>query len=169
MITNLEQFYQNAKIVMEKLDIFFEQTDLVSVVRADHICFKCESSEEFERMRALFENNSSYILQSIISKRRIAIVKLQTQIETVCGPISVLELSDQKPDNSQKSGFEHIEIYPIKNSIEEIVKIIQDKGIAVEKESKPHHTTWDFVADGFKIRIEPEALVEKIKREEMVA
>ena len=167
MIADIEQFYIEGKAALEKLDVFFCEIGLIGLVVADHICFKCESSSEFESMRKMFESHSSYFFQSIISQRRIAVVKFLKSFEMVVGPIAVLELSDQKPDASQKSGFDHIEIYPINKTVEDVVKFLEEKGIVVEKESKPHHTTWDFFVDGFRVRIEEEPLIEKIKREEM--
>jgi predicted metalloenzyme YecM len=168
VILNKEQFYQEAERVLNNVGIFFEQHQLLSQIRFDHIGFKCASAEEFESMRKMFESGSSYIFQSIISNRRIAIIKLSDSIQTTLGFISVLELSDQKPDQSQKSGFDHLEVYPIEGSVEKLVECIQEKGIDIHQEVKPHHTTWDFFVDTFKVRIEPGALIEKIKEEEMV-
>ncbi len=167
MISNIEQFYTEGKSALEKLNVFFGEVGLIGLVQADHICFKCESSDEFENMRRMFESNSHYLFQSIISKRRISLVKFITSFETVVGPICILELSDQKPDGSQTSGFDHIEVYPVGKSVEDIVKFLQEKGIVVEKEAKSHHTTWDFFVDGFRVRIEECPLMEKVVREEI--
>lgn len=168
MISNIEQFYSEGKFVLKKLNVFFRDIELVGLVQADHICFKCESSEEFENTWKIFEANSNYLFQSIISARRISVIKFLQPFETVVGSIGVLELSDQKPDGSQKSGFDHIEVYPLGRSVEEIVKILQEKGIGVEKEAKPHHTTWDFFVEGFRVRIEDGPLMDKIKQEEII-
>ncbi len=165
---NKEQFYQEAENILNNVGIFFEQHQLLSQIQFDHIGFKCESKEEFEFIRNIFEQHSQYIFQSIISKRRIALIKLSDPIQTTFGFISVLELSDQKPDQSQKSGFDHLEVYPTEGSVERLVKCIQEKEIDIHQEVKPHHTTWDFFVDNFKVRIEPGALIEKIKEEEMV-
>ena len=136
--------------------------------KADHICFKCGDTAEFEHVRAIFEAESAFIYQSIIAKRRIALVKFLVPIHTVLGEISLLELSDQKPDGSQTSGFDHIEIYPTAGSIEDFVANLEANGAHFEKIVRPHHTTFDAtILDDFKIRIEPEPLLEKIKMTEM--
>ena len=141
---------------------------IVSSASADHICFKCASSEEFESLRAMFEHKSVFVYQSIISKRRIAIVKFTQPLPSILGDIWFLELSDQKPDGSQISGFDHIEIYPKLGTVENLVEKIELKGVLMEKVTRPHHTTFDLVIqDDFKIRIESEPLIEKIQREEM--
>ena len=135
---------------------------------ADHICYKCGSSEEFESIRKLFESESAYIYQSIISNRRIAFVKFTKAIPTALGDIWFLELSDQKPDGSQKSEFDHIEIYPTAGSMKGLVGDLESKGVLIEKIVRPHHTTFDLIIEGsFKVRIEPEPLVTKIVRDEM--
>lgn len=161
-------------------DFFAASTEFVAVfdawcatyspaATADHICYKCGSIEEFESMRKMFETESTFVYQSIISKRRIAIVKFVAPITTVLGDIWFLELSDQKPDGSQASGFDHIEIYPKAGSMEGLAASLEALGASFEKIERPHHTTFDgYIVGDFKIRLEPEALVEKIKREEML-
>lgn len=135
---------------------------------ADHICYKCSSAEEFEQLRALFEQQSTFIYQSIISQRRIAVIKFLHPLSTAWGEIWYLELSDQKPDGSQASGFDHIELYPAVGSVEELVASLEQQGVVLEKTVRPHHTTFDLtIGEGFKLRLEPEPLVEKIQRDEM--
>ena len=136
--------------------------------RADHICYRCGDTAEFERFRAMFEHESKFIHQAIISNRRIAIIALQTSVATVLGPIKVLELSDQKPDGSQHSGFDHIEIYPYTNEESVLVENLIRSGEELTQTVRPHHTTHDLLLpSGFKVRIEPEPLLEKIRAGEM--
>jgi hypothetical protein len=84
------------------------------------------------------------------------------------GDIWFLELSDQKPDGSQKSGFDHIEIYPTTGTVQDLANDLESKGVQLRKVERPHHTTIDgHLPGGFLIRLEPEALIEKIKTTEM--
>lgn len=137
-------------------------------VVADHLCFKCGSREEFEAVRHLFEGESAYLYQSVIAGRRIAIIKFTRPLATLLGDIWFLELSDQKPDRSQKSGFDHVEAYPAHGTVEDTVAAMRAKGFAFEKIVRPHHTTYDGSLGGaFKIRLETERLVQKIKNDEM--
>lgn len=168
MITNIEEFFIAANKSIEKVNNFFQENNLRESLIVDHLGYKCATHEEFETLRKLFEFNSLYIYQSIISERRIAIIGLHIPIKTPCGDICYLELSDQKPDNSFVSGFEHVELYPLAGNIETGVKTLQEKNIQIEKTEKPHHTTWDFFVDDFKVRIEACMLIEKIKKEEML-
>ncbi len=136
---------------------------------ADHICYKCSSSEEFETLRKAFKNKNTFIYQSIISTHHIAIIKFSSPITSALGDIWYLELSDQKPDGSQVSGFDHIEIYPHEGSMDDFAQKLQEQGMTLEKTVRPHHTTYDsFLNEAFKVRLEPDALIEKIKREEMI-
>jgi predicted metalloenzyme YecM len=167
-ITTIEHFYATAMHFALRLDNFVDMHDMGNIVRADHICYKCDSSEEFESMRALFEHESAYVYQSIISKRRIACIRLARGITTSIGIITCLELSDQKPDGSQACGFDHVEIYPIDMSYDALVEHCTEKGIVLTKDEKPHHTTYNTtLPDGFEIKLTHEPLIEKIKREEM--
>jgi len=167
MITTIEDFYADAQKYVGWFNSFAKKHGLEGVAQADHICYKCDSQQSFEAMRAIFEKNSEYIYQSIISKRRISIVKLKQGIETVLGPIYFLELSDQKPDGSQVDGFDHIEVYGVRISYDDMVAKLatSEKVIKVER---PHHTTHDVeIKDGFLFRCTQEPLVDKIKRDEM--
>ncbi len=135
---------------------------------ADHICYKCSSAEEFEHVRSLFEKKSAFIYQSIISGRRIAIIKFEKPLFTFLGNIQFLELSDQKPNGSQVSSFDHIEIYPTVGSVDELATDLMSKGIDFKKVVRPHHTTYDVkIFEDFKVRLEAEPLIEKIKMTEM--
>lgn len=138
--------------------------------KADHICYKCESTAEFEAILHLFQQESNFIYESIISARRIAIIKFKKPLTTDVGEIWFLELSDQKPNGSQKSGYDHIELYPITGDAESLASELEFmRGIEWEKVVRPHHTTYDLPIFGdFKIRLEDEPLVNKIKREEMI-
>lgn len=166
MEKNIEAFFQLSRQWIEIFNTW--SRPLIPLATADHICYKCSSTEEFESLRAMFERNSTFLYQSIISHRRIAIIKFTRPVSTALGDIWLLELSDQKPDGSQTSGFDHIEIYPTSGSLESLVEKIESNGEVLEKVVRPHHTTFDLVIkDTFKVRLEPEALISKIQREEM--
>ncbi len=167
MIQSLDQFFQQARESVATFDAWV--ATFVPDAIADHLCYKCSSRDEFDGLRALFETDSTYLYQSIISNRRIAIIKFLAPIPSALGDIWFLELSDQKPDGSQESGFDHVEMYPTGGTMDALAIELEAKGAVVEKVVRPHHTTYDIVVQGtFKARIEPDALVEKIKREEFV-
>jgi predicted metalloenzyme YecM len=91
---SVESFFAVAKPFVEIFDAWARPFS--GVAHADHLCFKCGSSEEFEHLRGLFEGQCAFIYQSIISKRRIAIVKFLSPMTTVLGDIWYLELPDSK-------------------------------------------------------------------------
>lgn len=140
--------------------------------KADHICYKCGSRQEFEAIRTLLEPWAPFIYQSMIAGRPIAIFKLKEPVATALGEIWFLELSDQKPDGSQTSGFDHIEIYPTGGSVGELAEALEAnalkaKGQSFKKVVRPHHTTYDAAIHGsFKVRLEAEPLIVKIKGDE---
>ena len=165
---NLKEFYKEAEKFTEIFNSFVTKHSLKGKVVSDHICYKCESKESFERIRASFEEESEYIYQSIISNRRIAVIRLKKIIQTDLGTIGYLELSDQKPDNSQRDGFDHIEAYPVGWSYEQMVEELQETEKVIKVE-RPHHTTHDIdIGGGFLFRCTQGPLIEKIKNFEMI-
>src|SRR3990167_529826 len=153
----IQDFFEDAERFRELFDDWV--TAIFPPAKADHLCFKCESANEFEKRRSWFEGESSFIYQSLIADRRIAIIKLLKPLSTKLGDIWYVELSDQKPDGSQQSGFDHIEIYPKKGRIEDLRAFLESKGMMLQKIVRPHHTTYDGVIKEMgKIRLEEEPL-----------
>jgi predicted metalloenzyme YecM len=164
----IEEFYEEGEKYVELFDGFAAKHTLAGKVQTDHICYKCGSRQSFEKLREMFETESLYIYQSIISKRPIAIIRFKKGIETSLGPINFLELSDQKPDSSQRDGFDHIEAYAVGRTYDDMVKEFEKSEIVIKVE-RPHHTTHDIdIGDGFLFRCTQGLLIEKIKSSEMV-
>lgn len=167
IMESVEDFLFASQKSVKLFNNFVEKHSLIGRVLPDHICYKCGSTESFENIRKLFEGKSKYIYQSIISKRRIAIIRFETGIETKLGTINFLELSDQKPESSQQEGFEHIEAYPVAGTYDELVSEFEATE-EVLKVERPHHTTHDIdIGEGFLFRCTKELVIEKIKRSEM--
>ncbi len=165
---SIEGFYAESEKFVGLFNVFAAKHSLNGRARPDHICYKCGSKESFEEIRKMFESESEYIYQSVISKRRIAIIRFKKGIETSLGAINFLELSDQKPDNSQHDGFDHIEAYAVGRTYEEMVKEFEVTE-AVVKVERPHHTTHDIdIGGGFLYRCTQGLLIEKIKSLEMI-
>ncbi len=166
--TTYAEFYRKALLPLVPLDHFFGKHQLVGIVHVDHIGYKCASADEFESMRRMLEPESVFMYQSVISHRRIAIIKLKIGFRTALGACTYLELSDQKPDMSQESVFDHAEIYPIAGGEDALVLLLTQKGITLHKVVKPHHTTHNVdMGAKFVLKLCAEPLIEKIKREEM--
>lgn len=169
MVQDMLGLYGQAKEAVEHFDLFFKKHGLAGLALADHLCYKCASTEEFEHVRALLEQQSLYIYQAIISGRRIAYIKLAAPVPTELGDVHFLELSDQKSDGSQKSGFDHVELYPVGDTTyESLLEHVRKKDEQILHVERPHHTTDDVVLpSGLLVRFEHEPLIEKIKRTEL--
>jgi len=168
IIMKIETFYEGIHESVKIFDRFVNRYELKGRIVADHICYKCGSSDSFEKIRSAFETNSEWIYQSIISKRRIAIIRLNNDIETIAGKINLLELSDQKPDGSQSEGFDHIEVYPKNMGYDDLVTYLEEKGLEVNKTIRPHHTTHEVRTEsGLIMRLTREPVLDIIKREQM--
>lgn len=163
----IEEFQKGAEPSIQKFNTFAQQHGLVGKTAPDHLCYKCGSHESFEAMRAMFESANKYMYQAIISGRRIAYIKLKQPIETVLGPVWFIELSDQKPDNSQTDSYDHIEVYGTQVTYDEMVASLEHGGADVKKIERPHHTTHNVDIGGFIFSCTQGPLIEKIKNEEM--
>jgi len=168
MITTIENFTNSSKPYIEKLNAFAQKGNLAGTVIIDHLGYKCASNESFEQARAMFEQNSEYIFQSIISERRIAYVKMKQPIVTDLGDLWFVELQDQKPDGSQIEKFDHIEGYSSGISYGEMVEKISGFETIIESK-KAHHPTHDVgLGVGFSFKCTHGPLLDKIKDQEMV-
>lgn len=164
MFTSLDEFFSAAGAAVLPFNEFSNRF-FSDEVGADHICYKCGSSDAFEAIRSLFEGESVFLYQSIISGHRIAYIKLTRGLPTALGPILFLELSDQKPDGSQWEGFDHVEVYPVSCSYDEMVSRLAAKETVVRVE-RPHHTTDDVtLQNGFVFRCSQGPLIKKIVEE----
>lgn len=167
-IRTIEDFYIESQPYITLFNAFIAKHALVGQAAVDHISYKCDSAETFEHIRALFEHNSEYIYQSIISNRRIALIKLRRSIQTALGPIQLLELSDQKPDRSQTNRFEHIEAYPLAKTYDDFLQSFAATETLIPH-ARVHHSTQDIdMGNGFLFRCTTGPLIEKIKTGEMV-
>jgi predicted metalloenzyme YecM len=169
MLENSHDLSQAAAPYLEEFNAFCQNSGIAEKVRADHLGLKCSTMEKYELQRRLFESDSRFMYQSIVSKRRISIVGLTAGLETIVGKLNYLELSDQKPDGSQKDQIDHLEIVSKEGSYEELISHLQAKGVIMKEIVRPHHTTYDIIMpSGFIVRLSHELLIDKIKREEMV-
>ena len=168
MIKNSAELVEIVKPYLEEFDTFCKAYNLLGKVKADHLGLTCSSKEVYELQRSYFEFTSRFIYQSIISKRRISIIGLTEGLVTSVGPLNYLELSDQKPDGSQRDIVDHLEVVPVGLSYQELVDDLKTKGVALKDTIKPHHSTYDVIlSSGFIVKLSREMLVDKIKRDEM--
>ncbi len=165
-----EVFFQNARPLIEAVNAFAEHYDAANLGIADHFCYKCGSPEEFVRIRGFLELDSKFTYQSVISGRLIAYLRVPIELSSEFGPLRYLELSDQKPDGSQTSGFDHVEIYPAAgSSYDNLHRALVERGVEFNHVDRPHHTTHDHaLSKTFTLRLTQEPLITKIKRDEMV-
>ena len=167
MIATIQDFFGASSKYIELFDLFVAKHNLVGRAAPDHVCYDCSSTESFERTRKMLEPECVFLYQAYVSGRRIAYIKFKKGIQTSLGVIKFLELSDQKPDNTQTEKFDHIEVYAVGRTCEDMVAELQ-KTETVIASVKPHHTTHDVdMGSGFRFRCTKEPLIEKIKASEM--
>lgn len=163
-----QEFLDKAKTdAVSVLENFISTNKLKEKIILDHICYKCASNDEFVAMRKMLEPEALYLYESWISERLIAVIKLKTPIETMFGPLHFVELQDAKNAPNQKSGFTHIEAYPV-SGYQETIEYMRSRGVAVVEDPTPHHPIHEVsLNQNFTFRLEREPVIEKIKREEL--
>lgn len=168
MLESAQELLEKVKPYLVQVDDFCKEYELIDKVQADHCGLKCSTKEVYESQRKLFEYTSRFVYQSIISQRRISIIGLGNGLTSAIGEYNYLELSDQKPDGTQKDRFDHCEVVPVGISYDELIAFLKERGVILKETVKLHHTTYDTVLpSGFIIKFSREMLVDKIKREEM--
>lgn len=138
--------------------------NLPACVESDHICWKCASSDEYEQMLLVLKPQCFFVYESMISGRRIAILKLKVGFESESGFFRFVELSDQKPDGSQVSGLDHLQVYHRKLIAEQLAEELETKGgLKFVKVFRPHHTTYEAdLSSRLTIHLADEPLIDKI-------
>ncbi len=144
--------------------------------RADHLCYKCGTNEEYQALRTMLQGASEFLYESKIprdgSGRPISIIRLLHPFPTRLGEISDIELAAPKPNEVGKARgkFDHIEFYPTAegDTALDLSLHLEELGMEFTRSGNDHHPTYDsFIASGLKIRIENGPLVETVIIREM--
>lgn len=158
------------KAAVFQLDNFCEVNGIGDLVTPELVCITCSTKEVYEARKAYYEFDNRFIYQAPVSGRRIAIIGLTEPVSTSVGNIGILEIIDQKPDNSQTDRLIHVGIVPVGVSYDELLAKLKENGANLQDASRPDgYTACDVVLPTtFSIRIQKESLLERVKREEVV-
>jgi hypothetical protein len=171
MFDTFAQLVEASQPYLRLCDDFITKHDLKQTVTADHICFKCQSSLEYERVRALLERDppSRYCYQVWLAGRRVAYLGFRAGLVLKSGLVVMcIELADIKPSGGETPGFHHMEIYPSGLSYGDLVHRLEHGGEQLVLKTRPHHTTHDIQCEnGFIIRLTDRPLIKKIIDEEL--
>jgi predicted metalloenzyme YecM len=156
--------------------------------RADHLSYKCREFREYDELKSRFQEHaddgwrgSRFLHETVISGRLVSVFGLIDPIPTPFGDLRVLELSQPRTMRAEQQGFDHVEIYPTRGTIDELAEAlntVRNRSVATsfmrsyfKKKERPHHATWDgtivsmkYGAD-FTLRLTDGPLVEKIGQE----
>lgn len=81
----------------------------VSNLNIDHIAYTTSSSEEYDKVLPLFLSEGTMVKESMISERRVAMIKLNFPILYRQNKIEVVELIEPTKDEPKNSEWEHAE------------------------------------------------------------
>ncbi len=136
----------------------------------DHFGYKCSSHEEYESIKKLFmpqsiEPMALWIHEYWLSGRRVSCISLKDPyipMMALANKFYYLELQDQKPDGSQISGVDHVEIVLTKKEKDKVVFLCKEQGVPIQENAHPHHNTTDLIFPGCTIKISLQPLVKTI-------
>lgn len=135
----------------------------------DHICYDCGDSGSYERMFEMLSPTYSHFDTSLIGGRKISVFTLTEPFFAYGREVSVLELCDQKPDGTQKEGFDHIEVLPVSNTIKDVGSSMAHMRVVKEVQTRLAAPHLDICMDKgdkrLRIKITDVPLLEKIQRE----
>ena len=170
MLGSLEELASAAAPFVQQCNAFIAKHGLHGAVMVDHLCFKCGSAAEYEQVRTMLEAtpSSAFVYQVQLSGRRVAYVGLREGIVSMNNPIRFIELSDKKPGADETAGFHHAELYPTTADYDQLIQKLEDRGEAIQRQFRPHHTTDDLaLPSGFILRFTQRPLIEKIVEEQL--
>lgn len=76
----------------------------------DHVCYRCETPEEYHLLCNELKGIGKLLLESMISNRPIASFELDTPLKFRNWTIRCVEIPFPKPGRFYARGFEHIEV-----------------------------------------------------------
>lgn len=109
---NYEQFVSLAQNFLSRCFIELKNKSFVleNHWHIDHLCFRTESNESYERFKLEFSRFSTLLIESEVNGRLISTFKLSTPLSYEGFDIDLLELPAPKKGKIVKEGFEHFEV-----------------------------------------------------------
>lgn len=132
----------------------------ISPYELDHVCYRVETEEEYERLKTLLQPLGEMLTEPLIGGRYIATFKMIEPIQYKERKIWCLELPSPKTGSPYKEGYEHVE-FVIDKPFEEFMSLYSSltfKTKGMSKEVNPeisrkygdlavkfHHHTIEYV------------------------
>ncbi len=165
----MERFWDNLKELFSVLRKLRDGSPQ-GLFHIDHIGYKCGSHAEYVAIRDMFLSDTRFIEWKNVEKisdRMIFVFELKPYLTGFFRDL-YLELQDQKPDKSQVSGFDHVELFPEKgHTTQDVVDYFISQGFIVTKNTKSHSPTDDVDSQkqfGCIIKIRPGSLRSTIEQ-----
>jgi len=119
---NIDTFRSSLISFLNNIFTELKNVDLnVSELNMDHVCWRCESVNEYDEMLELLKKHGILFHQSIHNDREISLIQLDQAISYLDRKIDLIELPSPKPSKPYCSGFEHVE-FVIDDPLESWIK-----------------------------------------------
>ncbi len=131
----------------------------------DHICYRVESIEKYQLIKAKLTSDHQLLKESIINGREIAVFELSQAMKYRQRLIKVLELPAPKKGSLYQEGWEHVE-FVIQDRLEKFIETyplpFDLKGF-----SKPLNRDLRLRGNNFSIKFHEQSLKSIIKLESL--
>lgn len=166
MFGSFKQFADAAVCILDEVAGFFTEQQVATLVAIDHVCYKCFSRAEYDRLRELLESSVeiSYLFQIQLAGRRVAYFGLHQGLPVRgFGNVPCIEICDKRETHRESPGFHHVELYPAGIGYDPLLQALVARGMKPALKSRPHHTTFDMtLPSGLVVRLTERPLIHTI-------
>jgi len=137
----------------------------VSTFFLDHICYRVETAEEYERYKNMLADYGTLLSETMVSGRLISTYKLHEPIVYKDRRIPLLELPSPKPGKHYSKGLEHAE-FVIDTSFENFMAMYPEVQFETKDLKKEINPDIRISFDGYSVKFHQQSLEEVIKFEQ---
>lgn len=105
-----EKFFQEARAFLKSIEAKVRAIEPQFLqLRSDHVCYRVDSISNYQEMFKLITSFSKLLTEAQVNGRPIATFKMLSPLQSVFGPIFLVELPSPKANTHYQNGFEHME------------------------------------------------------------
>jgi len=118
-IFDSEQFKVDGELFLKNLLAEMEMLGIsVSTLKADHLCFRLETAEQYESYKQFLSREGILLTEAMVNGRAIATYRMNEPFRVGNQVIDLLELPSPKVGTEYFKGFEHAE-FVLKESFDQ--------------------------------------------------
>jgi len=165
-MTGLDHHIDSTTKFLDNIFSSLVEVDIdVSPFFLDHICYRVETAEEYERYKNILADYGTVLSETMVSGRLISTYKLHEPITYKERHIPLLELPSPKPGKHYASGLEHAE-FVIDTSFEAFMKKYPHVSFETKDLEKKINPDIRISFDGCSVKFHQQSLEDVIQFEQ---